>query len=325
MLQAKPELRIVGEVSDGLEAVRMAEELKPDLILLDIGLPNLNGIEAARRIRSVSPESKIIFLSQESSAAIVQQVFSLGACGYVVKTDADSEILAAVTAVLRGERFAGVRFAAHNFIGDSDGELSGAGHPEDFGNKTVFAPLLQNERRACRHEAGFYSDEECFFDYVMEFIAAAIKAGNAAIVIATESHRDRIVSRLHAHGVNIGAAIKEGRYIALDAAEALSANMVNGMIDPVRFFKLSSDLIVTAADATNGEQARVAIFGECAPLLWAQGEVEAAIQLEKLCNQLAEMYEVNILCGYSLAHVQGAIDSHIFQRICAEHSAVHSW
>ena len=76
-------MRIISEGSDGLEAVRKAEELQPDLILLDIGLPNLNGIEAARQIRKLSPESKILFLSQESSVDVVEETLSLGARGYV--------------------------------------------------------------------------------------------------------------------------------------------------------------------------------------------------------------------------------------------------
>ena len=101
----KPELQIVGEASDGLEAVQKAAELKPDLILLDIALPSLNGIEAARQIRKLVPESKIIFLSQESSAEVVQEAFSLGAWGYVVKTRAGSELLAAVESVISGKRF----------------------------------------------------------------------------------------------------------------------------------------------------------------------------------------------------------------------------
>jgi DNA-binding NarL/FixJ family response regulator len=87
-LRKRPELRIVGEVSDGLEAVQRAEELQPDLIVLDIGLPSLNGIEAARRIRKLSPKSKILFVSQESSADVVQEALSLGALGYVVKAHA---------------------------------------------------------------------------------------------------------------------------------------------------------------------------------------------------------------------------------------------
>jgi DNA-binding NarL/FixJ family response regulator len=100
-----PELHIVAEVSDGLEAVQKANELQPDLILLDIGLPKLNGIEAARQIRKLVPGSKILFLSQESSPDVVQEAISLGAMGYVVKAHAGSELLAAVEAVRQGRRF----------------------------------------------------------------------------------------------------------------------------------------------------------------------------------------------------------------------------
>jgi DNA-binding NarL/FixJ family response regulator len=101
----KLELQIVGEASDGLEAVQKAAELKPDLILLDVALPSLNGIEAARQIRKLVPESKIIFLSQESSAEVVQEALGLGAWGYVVKTRVGSELLHALESVISGKRF----------------------------------------------------------------------------------------------------------------------------------------------------------------------------------------------------------------------------
>jgi len=69
---------------------------------------------------------------------------------------------------------------------------------------------------------------------------------------------------------------------------------------------------------------RVAVLGECAQLLWAQGNAEAAIQVEKLDNQLTKTYDVDILCGYSLGRVASGMDPLTFQRISAEHSAVHS-
>jgi CheY-like chemotaxis protein len=103
------DLQVIGEVSDGLEAVQKAEELKPDLILLDIGLPSLNGIEAARCIRKLSPNSKIIFVSQESSTDVLQTALDLGAMGYVVKARAGSELFAAVEAVLSGKTFVSSR------------------------------------------------------------------------------------------------------------------------------------------------------------------------------------------------------------------------
>jgi DNA-binding NarL/FixJ family response regulator len=101
------ELQIVGEAWDGIEAVQKAEELQPDLILLDIGLPFLNGIEAARQIRKLSPQSKILFVSQESSPDVIEEAMNSGALGYVVKAHAATELLDAVEAVREGRKFVG--------------------------------------------------------------------------------------------------------------------------------------------------------------------------------------------------------------------------
>ena len=94
LFQARPQWRIVAEVSDGSEAVQKAEEFKPDLIILDIGLPKLNGIEAARRIRQLSPKSKIVFLSQNNDPDIMQAALSTGALGYVCKEYSESDLFA---------------------------------------------------------------------------------------------------------------------------------------------------------------------------------------------------------------------------------------
>jgi len=102
-----------------LEAVRKAEELQPDLILLDIGLPKLNGIEAARQIEKLCPRSRILFLSEQSSTDVVQEALNTGGYGYVVKSDAGTELLSAVDAVVRGEQFVGRRFAEHVFLRSS--------------------------------------------------------------------------------------------------------------------------------------------------------------------------------------------------------------
>ena len=115
MLQKVPEVQIIFEVSDGLQAVQKAQELNPELVVLDIGLPQLNGIEAARQIRELVPKSRIIFLSQESCVEVVREALRAGGLGYIVKSDAGDELLAAVRAVLRGERFLGARFAGHDF------------------------------------------------------------------------------------------------------------------------------------------------------------------------------------------------------------------
>ena len=104
-LRKNPELKVVGEASDGLEAVHKAKELQPDLIVLDLGLPTLNGIEAARQIRKLTPGSKILFVTQEGSADVVQAALSSGAQGYILKARAVIDLLPAVEAVLKGRQF----------------------------------------------------------------------------------------------------------------------------------------------------------------------------------------------------------------------------
>jgi DNA-binding NarL/FixJ family response regulator len=112
-VSTRPNLQVICEVSDGQAAVQKAEELKPDLILLDIGLPTLNGIEAARQIRKLAPESKIIFVSQKSSPDLVREALNLGARGYVAKTRAANDLLAAIEAVLEGRQFVSPGLSAY--------------------------------------------------------------------------------------------------------------------------------------------------------------------------------------------------------------------
>ena len=313
ILQDKPELQTIVEGSDGVEAIELAEALQPDLILLDIGLPKLDGIEAARRIHGLVPRSKILFVSQEHSVEVVQEAFSSGALGYVVKMDVGTELLPAVEAVLQGERFVGSRFV---------GEALTPGSAWD--NRAFMPVQPRGIEIVHRHEVGFYSDDNSLLDGFTHFIGTALKAGNAVIVVASESHRNNLLPRLQANGLDIGSAIEQGRYISLDRAGILSTFMVNDMPDPVRFLKTTGDLILNAAQAAKGEHPRVAACGECAPLLWAQGMPEAAIRLEQLWNEIAKSYDVDIFCGYPLGSFQAGSGSYIFDKICAEHSAVHS-
>ena len=298
LLQGRPDLQVICAASDGEEAVQKSKELKPDLILLDIGLPKLNGIEAARQIRRLSANSKIIFLSQNNSPDIVKEALSTGARAFVFKTEAATRLLPAVDAVLRSAQSA-------------DSQLDGAGFNASAEGKT-----------ACRHEVQFYSEDAVFLDSFTGFIAFALKAGNGAIVIATKSHLDGLIQRLEAEGLDIDGAIRQGTYIALDADDSLSAIMVNGLPDPARFMTGLSDLIEASCRAATADHPRVAFCGERVGLLWADGKTDAAIRLEQLCNELTETYEVDILCAYPLSSFRGKKDGH--DLICSEHTASFS-
>jgi len=258
-------------------------------------------------------------VSQESSADVVQEVFSLGGLGYVVKTHAGSELLAAVGAVRQGRQFVSRGLSGRNFAHPTDAQV-----PDRLCHEAppLFAPRKAEITRS--HEVQFYSDDASFLVHFTCFIEAALKAGNAVIVVATELHRNSLFERLQAQGLNIGAAIEQGSYIPLDVADTLSTFMVNDLPDAVRFLKVAGDLVVAAAKAAKGRRPRGAACGECAPTLWAQGKADAAIQLEHLWDEIAERYDVDILCGYVLNSFQREQESHIYQKICAEHSVVCS-
>ena len=309
-------LQVIGEASDGLDAVQKSQELQPDLIVLDLGLPKLNGIEVAVQICKLSPETKILIVSQECSTDVAQEAFSAGVLGYVVKAHAGSELLTAVEAVRHGRRFIGSGLSGLPFTKDAQGP-DGFDHAE--GAPSV-APAKGQIART--HEVQFYSDDESFLVGFSRFIEAALLAGNAVIVAATEVHQSALLETLYEGGVNLSAVIDQERYLTLDIAETLSTFMVNDLPDPVRFHKVTSDLVALAAKASKGKPPKVAVCGECAPTLWAQGNADAAIQLEHLWDEIAKTHDMDVLCGYVLTSFQHEQETLIRERICAEHSAV---
>jgi len=253
-LEKRLELQIVGQASDGLEAVQKAEELQPDLIVLDLGLPTLHGIEAARRIRKLSPESKILFVSQQSFADVVQEALTLGALGYVVKAQAGSELLAAVEAVLEGRQFVSRGLSGYCFAHATDAQAT------DLCRDEALPSLAPREGEITRsHEVQFYSDEASLLLGFTRFIKAALLAEHAVIVVATEPHRVSLLQGLQVGGVDVAAAVEQKHYIPLNVADTLSTFMVNGLIDPVRFTKVAGDLLVEAAKAAKEEHHHVAL------------------------------------------------------------------
>lgn len=313
-LQKQKELQIIGEASDGFDAVQLARQLKPDLILLDIGLPKLNGIEAARQIRQVSVHSKILFVSENRSRDIAEEVLRTGAVGYLVKSNAGSELWPAVEAVLQGKQF-----VSAGLVGPEPGSPAGERSADPARDHTVLRIASQN---VIRHEVEFYADDSGLVEGFARNIEASLKAGNVAIVIATESHRAGILHGLRSPAVDVDSASRLGSFIQLDAAETLASFMVNDMPDPVRCEKVVSDLLRTAKFGK--KPSRVAICGECAPTLLARGNAEAAIRLEHLWDQITTKWNADTLCGYLWNAFPKREQSPVFQRICAEHSAVHS-
>ena len=289
------QFRAVGQAADGWEAVQKARSCQPDLILLDIGLPNISGLEVARRIRTIAPAAKILFVSVDSDSDLVREALSLGA-GYIHKARIQSDLLPAMEAVLRGEQF--VRTL------------------REFKNK--------NGHALRRHEVQFYSSDSVLLETFGRHLATALESGDAAIVLATKAHREGLVERLQAEGFDLDVAIRQGTYISLDAAETLSTIMLNGVPDRAGFLEGLTGLIASAAKAVKKEHPRIAICGECVGLLCALGNRNAAIRLEKVGNALLKAHDVDIMCAYPLSSFPDGKDAPAFQSICAEHTAVHS-
>ena len=241
------------ETADGLEGVQKAEELQPDVILLDINLPKVNGFAAAREVLRLAPNARLLFLSQESSPDIVQEALSLGR-GYIQKSSAATDLLPAIDAVLAGQRFVSRSVAS---------------------TEPATAP-------ARRHEILFCSDDAAIVDAFARIVAGALNAADAALVLVTNSHRTRLLQELRAQRVDIDDAIALGLCLFLDADVAP---------DSIRFVE-AIDGARAAAAAAGKAQPRVAFCGERAGRLWAAGRTAEAVQLEEFCGELADDVDI---------------------------------
>ena len=278
-LQRRAEFQTIG-AADGLEAVQKTEELRPDLILLDINLPKMHGFEVAKQIPRLAPHARLVFMSQESSPHIVREAFGLGAHGYIQKASAATDLLPAIDAVLAGQRFVSRSVA---FTEPTD------------------APAPR------RHDILFCPEDAAIVDGFTRYIAAALNAADAAIVLVTESHRTHLLQELRKKGVDINGAIERGTCLSFDADLAP---------DPDRFLDAINGVREAATKAGKAHP-RVAFCGERAGRLWAAGRTAEAVQLEQLCGELAQ--DVDILCVYPVPFTN---DDQALTRLCAEHTAV---
>ena len=324
LLRNKPELKVVSEVSDGLEAVQKARELKPDLILLDIGLPKLSGIAAARQIRDLSPKSIILFVSENYSADIAREALSTGGRGYVIKSDAGSELLTAVAAVMDGKQFVSARLAGQLSAGVTNARTLDAVRIREI--LESLAPRLPRNHKTGRcHEVQFYSEEAVLLERVSRFVGAALDAGGVVVGFVTEQHRNIFVEGFQSKGLNVRAAIQQGTYRLFDVTDAISEFMVNDLVDPVRYLGGMADLVESSLRAATSNHPRVAVYGELAVPLLAQGNADAVLQLEQLSDQFANEYELDILCTYPVKRTRRKEPpAAVRQKICAEHSTVFS-
>jgi len=246
-------------------------------------------MEVAKAARRLVPHAILLFVSQESSADVVREALRLGGHGYVHKPYTGSDLPAAIDAALAGRRFVSPSLR--------------------------FPP----DAHAHQHDVIFCSSDGVLLDALAPYIANALNSGDAVIVLVNSSHRDGLLERLRAQGLEVDAAIERGGLVLWDVRDALSAFMVNDWPDAARLSTALRKLIDRAAQGAPGERRRVVACGECAPALWADGKVEAAIQVEHLWDETTKGCGVHTLCVYP-----SLPDDHSFKRLCAEHTVVYS-
>lgn len=172
------------------------------------------------------------------------------------------------------------------------------------------------------HAVQFYDDTEFLVDGLSGFVGAALSAGDAAVVLATPVHRTGLAAALAARGLDLDLAVRQGRYVALDAAEVLAGCLADGMPDAARFEEQMGALIGCATAAARGAHPRVAVFGEMVALLVQEGQVEAALRLERLWNDLAARHAFTLLCAYPIHSFDHTDDGEVIEQICSAHAHV---
>lgn len=154
ILQADPQIRVVGEAEDGIEALALAESTRPDLMVLDLRMPKLSGIEVAQRMRDVSPETRILVLSAYDDEDYIFAAMEAGAAGYLLKTAHGAEVVSAIHAVMTGEivfqSAVAAKFVRHHREGDHSAPLREVLTPREMEILRLAAVGLHNREIAQR-------------------------------------------------------------------------------------------------------------------------------------------------------------------------------
>lgn len=291
--------RVVGECEDGGEAVLEASARKPDLIILDIGLKTMNGVEAARRIIADDPGARILFLTGQQSPEVAEAALATGARAYLLKPEAGGALLRAVEAVAAGARFIS------------------AGLPPEVVD--AITPPVNGHS----HHAAFHSNNAALVYEYARFAENALGRAQPVLIIAPRASLARVREELEARGVQIERAIRAGRYEAFDVESELSKLMPDGRYDRERFRGAAVSMLDNAAKKAGGGR-RAAACGEIAPQLWRSGRGDTAIDIERVWDETARATGADVLCGYC---VDGARleerDYTVFRDICALHGAAY--
>ena len=284
---------VAGVATDGWQALDSVRQIAPDLIVLDINMPRLNGFETMRALKQAGSRAPVVFLSMLDDEDTVGEAFRCGGHGYVLKSQVARDLVMALEQVRHGRLFAP--------------SLTSLFH-------LTASPGVE-------HAMQLYGDSSTFVDGLATFFDLALERGDATCVITSSDVREGLETRLRNRGWDVGGSSGLNRYLAVDSAAAISRFMRNGLPDVDVLAEIAAELDQYRRDVTEGGTGRLTIFGDMSMSLIENGEANAAIALESLWTSLTHSLPFFTLCGYTTGCFHGH-EPDLWSGVCGQHWAV---
>lgn len=308
IIQKKPEFNIIAEASNGLEAIEKAELFGPDLILLDIGLPKLNGIGVAKELTHRKASSQIVFLTGEEDDDCVSEALTVGAKGYVFKRRLQSDLVPALKLAAAGHFFV----SPYGFIGQTDSEVmrpSPASSSAWHGSST--------------HTMEFYSDESALVSGVSELVRASLSQDRVVVALLKRNHIACASRRLVESGVDLEGAIRWGGYRPFAIEGTIPFLMPNGRLDRARFATFFEPVLAHAAWNAERKCSGAVVLADLASALIDLGyDHENALRTEELWNDLVQKRPFLVHCVCPVTTLGAKRNRDTLAQICPHHSRV---
>jgi len=289
-----PHFEVVAAVGDGKAALDAAARTDPDVAILDMAMPRLNGIQAAKELREQNSETKVIFLTAEEDDDYISAALDVGARGFVVKRRLRLDLLPALNLTLAGKFFI---------------------------SPQAFTETPKSPRH--RHALELYFDDDVFFRHVSESAATALADGERVFMLLSDAGLYSVAKRLRAAGFDLPAAIGRGRYHSFTVENVVPLFIQGGCPQAARFEVFFHPLVSRAAALARADGSRVSIFSNVTAALLNQGwNAQVAARVEEAWSDLVSREFCMVHCGCPAMHLGSKEGRAALSRICGEHSNV---